>query len=59
MSTIILHNESKNQLNLMESLLKVMKIRFEITKREEVVKLSDFEMELMIVKPEELCLVKK
>ncbi len=30
MSTIILHNESENQLNLIENLLKELKIKFEV-----------------------------
>lgn len=48
MSTITLHNESENQLNLIENLLKEMKIKFEISKKEEVVKLSDFEKKLIL-----------
>jgi predicted transcriptional regulator len=47
MSTITLHNESENQLNLIKSLLKEMKIKFEISKKEEIVKLSDFEKKLI------------
>ena len=47
MSTITLHNESKNQLNLIENLLKEMKIKFDISKKEDVVKLSDFEKKLI------------
>lgn len=47
MSTITLHNESENQLNLIENLLKEMKIKFDISKKEDVVKLSDFEKKLI------------
>ena len=47
MSTITLHNESENQLNLIENLLKEMKIKFDISKKEEVVILTDFEKKLI------------
>ncbi|SEG41522.1 hypothetical protein SAMN05421847_2270 [Halpernia humi] len=47
MSTIILHNESENQLNLIENLLKELKIKFEISKKDEVLKLTSFEKELI------------
>lgn len=47
MSIITLHNESENQLNLIESLLKEMKIKFDISRKEDVVILSDYEKKLI------------
>jgi len=47
MSTIILHNESENQLKLIEKLLTELKIKFDISKKEKIVKLSDYERELI------------
>lgn len=47
MSTITLHNESEKQLKLIENLLREMKIKFEISKKEEVVILTDFEKKLI------------
>ena len=46
MSTITLHNESENQLKLIEALLKEMKIEF-VVSEEEVIQLSNFEKELI------------
>ena len=40
MSTITLHNESKNQLKLIEALLKELNIKFEVSKKE---KLTDWQ----------------
>lgn len=47
MSTITLHNESENQLKLIEALLKELNIKFEVSKKEETVKLTDFEKKLI------------
>lgn len=47
MSTITLHNESESQLKLIENLLREMKIKFEVSKKEEIVILSDFEKKLI------------
>ena len=47
MSTITLHNESENQLKLIESLLNELKIKFEISKKEELIKLTDFEKNII------------
>lgn len=33
MSTIILHNESENQLNLIQNLLKELKIKFKVSEK--------------------------
>ena len=40
MSTITLHNESENQLKLIEALLKELNIKFEVSKKE---KLTDWQ----------------
>ena len=47
MSTITLHNESENQLKLIEALLKELNIKFEVSKKEKIVKLTDFEKKLI------------
>jgi len=47
MSTITLHNESENQLKLIEALLKELNIKFEVSKKEKIVKLNDFEKKLI------------
>ena len=47
MSTIILHNESENQLNLIESLLEELKIKFEISKKNEADELTDWQENLL------------
>jgi len=47
MSTITLHNESENQLKLIEALLKELNIKFEVTKEDKIVKLTDFEKKLI------------
>lgn len=47
MSTITLHNESENQLKLIETLLKELNIKFEVSKKEKIVKLTDFEKKLI------------
>lgn len=47
MSTITLHNESENQLKLIEALLKELNIKFEVSKKEEIIKLTDFEKKLI------------
>lgn len=47
MSTITLHNESENQLKLIEALLKELNIKFEVSKKENIVKLTDFEKKLI------------
>ncbi|UQB68431.1 hypothetical protein [Epilithonimonas zeae] len=47
MSTITLHNESENQLKLIETLLKELNIKFEVSKKEKILKLTDFEKKLI------------
>lgn len=47
MSTITLHNESENQLKLIEKLLKELNIKFEVSKKEKILKLTDFEKKLI------------
>ena len=47
MSTITLHNESENQLKLIEALLKELNIKFEVSKKEKILKLTDFEKKLI------------
>ena len=47
MSTIILHNESENQLHLIENLLKELKIKFHISNQTDVLELSTFEKQLV------------
>ena len=47
MSTITLYNESENQLKLIEALLKELNIKFEVSKKEKIVKLTDFEKKLI------------
>ena len=47
MSTITLHNESENQLKLIEALLKELNIKFEVSKKQKIVKLTDFEKKLI------------
>lgn len=37
MSTITLHNESENQLKLIEALLKELNIKFEVSKKEKLI----------------------
>ena len=45
MSTITLHNESENQLNLIESLLEELNIKFDISKENEIEELTDWQKE--------------
>ena len=47
MSTITLHNESENQLKLIEALLKEMKIEFEVSEELENQDLTDWQKELI------------
>ena len=47
MSTITLYNESENQLKLIEALLKELNIKFEVSKKEKIIKLNDFEKKLI------------
>ncbi|WP_312823674.1 hypothetical protein [Epilithonimonas sp.] len=47
MSTITLHNESENQLKLIETLLKELNIKFEVSKKEKILKLTDLEKTLI------------
>jgi len=47
MSTITLYNESENQLKLIEALLKELNIKFEVSKKQKLVKLTDFEKKLI------------
>lgn len=47
MNTITIHPESEKQENLLKSLFEELKIKFEISKKEEIIKLSDFEKELI------------
>ncbi|MNK21016.1 hypothetical protein D3C87_392670 [compost metagenome] len=47
MSTITLHNESENQLKLIEALLKELNIKFEVSKKDSIIKLTDFEKKLI------------
>ena len=47
MSTITLYNESENQLKLIEALLKELNIKFEVSKKQKIVKLTDFEKKLI------------
>lgn len=47
MSTITLYNESENQLKLIEALLKELNIKFEVSKKQKIVKLRDFEKKLI------------
>ncbi|MFC6269079.1 hypothetical protein [Frigoriflavimonas asaccharolytica] len=45
MSTITLHNETENQLSLIENLLEELKIRFDISKEIEMEELTDWQKE--------------
>ena len=47
MSTITLHNESENQLRLIEALLKEMKIEFEVSEELENQDFTDWQKELI------------
>ena len=47
MSTITLHNESENQLKLIEALLKEMKIEFEVSEELENQDFTDWQKELI------------
>ena len=47
MSTITFHNESENQLKLIEALLKEMKIEFEVSEELENQDLTDWQKELI------------
>ena len=47
MSTITLHNESENQLKLIEALLKEMKIEFEVSEELENQDITDWQKELI------------
>ena len=47
MSTITLYNESENQLKLIDALLKELSIKFEFSKKEKFLKLTDFEKKLI------------
>lgn len=45
--SIIVHPKSEKQMNLLKTLLEELKIKFEISKTEKVIKLSDFEKYLI------------
>ena len=47
MSTITFHNESENQLKLIEALLKEMKIEFEVSEELENQDFTDWQKELI------------